>query len=147
MSLSIAQLGELPSPYYRVALKALIFDDEQRLLVLENDDGLTEIPGGGWEHGESIDECLERELAEELHGRLATRSGIDFTYQGQSDRGWHVLRLVVRAELVSLDDISPDDEMRAIRFVTREEFAQLEWASPERPIAAFAATIWGEAKE
>lgn len=51
---------DLPSTYYRVSLKALIFDTQNRLLVLRGENGKWELPGGGWEHGESVEACLRR---------------------------------------------------------------------------------------
>jgi ADP-ribose pyrophosphatase YjhB (NUDIX family) len=67
-----------PSPFYRVSVKALVFDRDGRLLVVQEPDGLWEVPGGGWEHGESFEECLARELAEEIMAlRWVTRGQFD----------------------------------------------------------------------
>ena len=57
---------DLPSTYYRVSLKALVFDDQQRLLVLGDKDGQWELPGGKLELSEAPELCLVREIAEEL---------------------------------------------------------------------------------
>src|SRR5579875_3493356 len=56
----------IPSTFYRVSVKALVFDRENRLLVMQNGDDTWELPGGGWEHGEQLDDCLRREVQEEL---------------------------------------------------------------------------------
>jgi len=60
-------------------VKALIFNEANQILVVQNGDGNWEIPGGGWEHGESFRDCLEREIDEELAARVATNSGIVLT--------------------------------------------------------------------
>jgi hypothetical protein len=66
------------SPFYRVSVKALVFDRDGRLLVVQEPDGLWEVPGGGWEHGESFEKCLARELAEEIMAlRWVTRGQFD----------------------------------------------------------------------
>lgn len=62
--------------HYRVSAKALIKDDQNRLLLIKegNDSGL-ELPGGGIEHGETATQALKRELQEELgvEATIATR--------------------------------------------------------------------------
>jgi 8-oxo-dGTP pyrophosphatase MutT (NUDIX family) len=76
------QLKNLPSTFYRVAVKCLVFDDTGRLLVAENEDGEFELPGGGWEHGESLEECIQRELQEELGVRAANIGAVEMVLQG-----------------------------------------------------------------
>lgn len=51
----------------RVSLKAVIFDDQGRVLVVkESGRDWWDIPGGGLDHGETIKEALARELFEEV---------------------------------------------------------------------------------
>jgi ADP-ribose pyrophosphatase YjhB (NUDIX family) len=51
----------------RVTLKAVILDEEGRILVVkEHGRDWWDIPGGGIEHGETIKEALARELFEEV---------------------------------------------------------------------------------
>lgn len=55
---------------FRLSLKALIVDDQGRvLLVKEAGRDWWDLPGGGLDHGESIAEGLARELAEEVNLR------------------------------------------------------------------------------
>ena len=57
-----------PTDYlYRVSLKALIRDERGRVLVVK-EGGRTywDLPGGGMDHGETIDVALARELHEEV---------------------------------------------------------------------------------
>ena len=56
---------QIKSPYYRVSVKAKINFNGKTLLVKE-DDKKWDLPGGGIEHYETIDEALKRELTEEL---------------------------------------------------------------------------------
>ena len=53
------------SAQFRVAVSALIFDDERVLLALRRDIGWWNLPGGGMEIGETVDEALCREVSEE----------------------------------------------------------------------------------
>ncbi|HUD07906.1 MAG TPA: NUDIX hydrolase [Candidatus Saccharimonadales bacterium] len=56
---------------YRVSAKALITDQNHKLLfVEENKHHGFELPGGGIEIGESVFEALQRELSEELGAKL-----------------------------------------------------------------------------
>src|SRR5579875_2422811 len=117
----VSRRPEMISPFYRVSVKALVFDAENRLLVVQESAGHWELPGGGWEHGETLEQCLARELDEELHAHLVS---IDLSTQrawpaiGASHR-YHRLKLTVHARLASCV-ISPDQEIRAARWVTPE---------------------------
>jgi 8-oxo-dGTP pyrophosphatase MutT (NUDIX family) len=57
---------------YRVSVKAIITDDAGRILLLKERDGSWELPGGGLEHAENIQEALAREITEET-GLTVTR--------------------------------------------------------------------------
>ncbi|GLV56462.1 DNA mismatch repair protein MutT [Dictyobacter sp. S3.2.2.5] len=50
---------------FRVAVSALIFHEEQILLALRRDIGWWNLPGGGMEIGETVEEALHREVLEE----------------------------------------------------------------------------------
>lgn len=52
---------------FRVSLKAVMLDEQNRVLVVK-ESGRTswDLPGGGMEHGETVGEALARELHEEV---------------------------------------------------------------------------------
>src|SRR5512141_405894 len=50
---------------YRISVKAIIRDDNGRVLLIREEDGSWELPGGGLEHGEDFREALAREVTEE----------------------------------------------------------------------------------
>ena len=63
-------VGRRTDYLFRLSLKALIIDDQGRvLLVKEAGRDWWDLPGGGLDHGESIAEGLARELAEEVNLR------------------------------------------------------------------------------
>ena len=52
---------------YRVSFKCLILDQDNKVLVVKERDRTSwDIPGGGIEHGETIEQSIERELFEEV---------------------------------------------------------------------------------
>ena len=57
--------GILEAAHYRVSVKALITNEEGKLLLLRQRLGSLDLPGGGLEHGEEPTACLIREVAEE----------------------------------------------------------------------------------
>lgn len=134
-------MPDLPSPFYRVALKLIILDASRRLLVVKNRDGMWEIPGGGWEHDEPLAACAARELHEELGIQTAVElDDIAFTYRARSKHGHINLRLVVPARIGN-HDFQPS-EMVDKRFVTKEELVALPMESDEAPIKQLTANIW-----
>jgi 8-oxo-dGTP diphosphatase len=66
----------MPSrPRFRVGVKAVIFRDKRVLLLRRRDDlalypGLWDLPGGGVEEGETLEEALVREVSEEAGFRI-----------------------------------------------------------------------------
>ncbi len=143
-SLSLAQLRQLRSPFYRVAVKALIFDAQQRLAVVINEDGLTELPGGGWEKDESMSDCVAREVLEETSGKVGRVGAVKLVVRGTSRHGWPVVRLVVPVELQDTTSLKPGNDMQAVRFLTKEEFMRQDFDTTDRAIQAYADTIWSD---
>ncbi|MDB5185274.1 MAG: ADP-ribose pyrophosphatase [Candidatus Saccharibacteria bacterium] len=123
MSLSLDDLGDLPSPFYRVAIKALIMRDS-KLLLAKNQDGDWELPGGGWEHDETVQTCLERELDEELGAELLAYGPVEHIFRGESGHGWKVMRLLVRATIGDAE-LAPGDDLVAAGWFTKAQFLEL----------------------
>lgn len=141
MPLTLDQLQELPSPFYRVAIKVLILDEQNRLLVVFNEDGEAEIPGGGWEYDQTFEESLQREVSEELNAEIKNISQVQLVFPSTSDHGWRVVRIVVKAELAT-PGFAPGDDMTAARFVTYKEFLGLNFDQTDAPIQQYAEQIW-----
>ena len=142
MSRFIDDQGLLKSPFYRVALRAIIRDGQQRVLVVENEDHTYELPGGGWEHDETFEENIRREFLEELGVEPAEIGDVFFVYRAQHTvlKHW-MLRVVLHASIKSTD-FKPTD-MIAAKFVTKEEFLTLPWCDEDRPVLEHIDKIWG----
>lgn len=140
----MSQLRGLPSPYYRVAVKVLLQDDLGRILVVQNKRGKWEMPGGGWEHDETLEECVTREIDEELRVGVSNISDVEFVLRGYSQTyDVHAIRLVVRAVLLS-DDLQPNDDITAYKFVNRHDFLHLDMVGSDAEFQNATADIWGD---
>lgn len=71
------RLNDIDDCLYRVAIRVLIVQNDKVLLVKEADDDWWALPGGGVDHGETIEATLMREVEEEL-GVPADRVSSDF---------------------------------------------------------------------
>lgn len=60
------RLNDIDDCLYRVAVRVLIVQDNKVLLVKEVSDNWWALPGGGVDHGETIESSLTREVEEEL---------------------------------------------------------------------------------
>lgn len=64
--------------FYRVSVKGLSVDENGRFLLIREDNGKWELPGGGLDHGEGPIQGLKREIQEE--------TGLIITYVSPSPK-------------------------------------------------------------
>ena len=98
---------------FRISLKAVIFDKSGKLLVTNETGRPWHLPGGGLEHGESIEQGLKRELAEETGymGQLKYKViGAEPSWSDELNM-WQMW-IVVEAKIDSFDFM--DDRTRLI---------------------------------
>jgi 8-oxo-dGTP diphosphatase len=60
------RLNDIDDCLYRVAIRVLVVQNDKVLLVKEASDSWWALPGGGVDHGETIEKTLSREVEEEL---------------------------------------------------------------------------------
>lgn len=122
------RLNDIGDCLYRVAARVLVIQDGKVLLVKEADDGWWALPGGGIDHGESIELTVSREVEEEL-GVPASKVLSDFKIAyyniGQ------VVSSVPRMNLffkVSVPEASlkKTDHVSEWKWFTKEEFLKQE---------------------
>ena len=130
----------IPSPFYRVSIKALVFDDQNRLLVCLVPGDKWEMPGGGLEHGESIEDCLKREFQEELGSKVESVDNVAFTYKAKSPRGYWAMRLAIPVKLESRS--FKNGEMSDSMFITKDELLSLDMQPDEGAIKKCVDQIW-----
>ena len=120
-------------------MKAAIKDSEDRVLLLREEDGNWELPGGGLEHGEDPKQGLAREVAEE------TGMTVDWM-SDQPETFWTIQKNVAGSPLkwfafvvyearVS-GEFRPDPvngEAEEARYFTREEARALQLHDNTKP--------------
>ncbi len=112
----------IPDHFYRVSVKALILDSEKRFLLSLENKGIWELPGGGLSFGENPQECLVREVKEEMGLRVvhvSDKPSYFFTAPHRSGKWW-ICNVVYEVEVENLD-FKPSEECVELRFFTKEE--------------------------
>ncbi|MEX2512639.1 MAG: NUDIX domain-containing protein [Cyclobacteriaceae bacterium] len=89
-------------------MKALVYNDEKNgFLLVKEDNGCWELPGGGLDFGESPQEGLRREIWEEM--RLETsyvEAQPSYFFTTVSHRGVFIANVMYETRMVNLD-LSP----------------------------------------
>ena len=119
---------------FQVTVKGLSFDDDGRLLLVKQKDGIWDLPGGRLEHGEDLASALRRECLEEMGIACEVRDRAPrFAWSARDGDGtWRVV-LCFRIALPNLE-IEPSDECVEIGFFDVGSMARLALAEQTRPI-------------
>src|SRR5688572_15946210 len=102
-----------PENYYRLALKPLIYDDQARLLVGQEAGGAWTMIGGGWDHGETWEDCIRREVAEEIGAEVVSvgKTFIFYRHTTLSGKPKVSIAVLVRVADHNFTFNSDDDEV------------------------------------
>lgn len=122
-----SRLTQIDDCLYRVSIKALILDRHKLLLVKEWDDDWWSFPGGGIEHGESIQEALHREIEEELgvtHENIESDLEIIHTGIGAIVEKLPMVNLFVRVD-IPIEEIKSTSDVVEYRWFEFDELTQL----------------------
>jgi 8-oxo-dGTP pyrophosphatase MutT (NUDIX family) len=121
----VENIPEVPDCFYRVSIKALILDEEKRFLLIQENNGRWELPGGGLNFGEQPHACLTREINEEMAipiTHIADRPSYFFVASRRNGAHWS--SNIVYETTVDHLEFSPSDECVAVRFFTTQEALQ-----------------------
>lgn len=139
------RLNDIDDCLYRVALRVLIVQDNKVLLVQELPEKWWAFPGGGVDHGESIEATLAREVEEEL-GIPAKEVTSDFQIVHYNIGG--VVNTIPRMNLfykatIPKELLATTEHVAKWRWFSKEEFMQLDM-HPSYDKAALVDVIFGD---
>ncbi|MBI5470313.1 NUDIX hydrolase [Candidatus Kaiserbacteria bacterium] len=127
-----------PNNFYRVTAKGIQYRDGKILLCedwsplnkFNGKKAAWELPGGGVDFGESLEDALVREVKEEMGVDIAwveDKPTYVWTERRGNIRGmewWYSCVIAYRFELASLE-VVPSEECRSVRFFTIDEIRTL----------------------
>ena len=123
------RLEEIDDSLYRVAVRALILLDNKILAVKEVDgDDWWAIPGGGVDYGESLKDCLLREIKEEIGvASFSVSSDFQIVHNNIGKVVNGVPRMNVFFKVfVPQDKITKTDHVEEWGWFTKDEFLELK---------------------
>lgn len=120
---------EIPNNFYRTALKALIVNEEEKILLcLEHENW--DFPGGAIEFGESVEESLTREIMEEAEltvVKIAKKPRLFLVFQ--NIRNYWSTNALYEVE-VDGDELNNKLKDGNIRFYSKEEIKKIKYIYP-----------------
>lgn len=139
------RLNNIDDCLYRVAIRVLIVKNDKVLLVKEDSDDWWALPGGGIDHGETVESSLIREVEEEL-GIPAKAVSSDFQIVHYNIG--NIVNTVPRMNLFFKASI-PEELLRAkdrvleCKWFTKDEFMR-QAMHPSYDKAALVNVVFGE---
>ncbi len=131
-------MENLPKSFYRVSIKGLILsEDRKKFVVALEKSGYWELPGGGMDFPETPENCLRREIREEM-GLIVTNISKQPVHVlvGENLNGTRSMNIVYEIELKDLN-FTPSDECLEIRFISPDEIDSINAFRNVRELADF----------
>ena len=116
----------IPPCFYRLSVKALIHNDEWKFLLVKEENNLWEFPGGWVDYWEDLQECLKREVREEMWlETIFIAEEPSYFFTSTNLKWWNIANVLYGTKLKDFD-FTPSEECREIWFFTLEEAKKLE---------------------
>ncbi len=121
----------IPNCFYRVSIKAVIRNVDGKILLAKEHDGRRDLPGGWWDHGETIAQTIQREIQEELgvHWEITQHTPLGIRTIVRPPEWWedediHVLIMAYETK-ISSSFFTPSSECEEVRFFSLSELKDL----------------------
>lgn len=113
--------------YYRISIKGIVIDDDDKILLSLEDNGKWEMLGGGLDHDEDPLDCLRREINEEtgLEVTWVSDQPKYFITSMRSTGDSYIANVIYEIKLNNYN-FTPSDECQELRFFSAEELHQVE---------------------
>lgn len=114
-------MKSIPDCYYRTSIKALVLNEEKKILLIKEANGKWELPGGGLEFGETPHDCLHREVKEEMGLEIISiRDRPSYFISLLHEKfGW-ITNTLYESQFKNFE-FTPSDECVELRFFNRSE--------------------------
>jgi 8-oxo-dGTP diphosphatase len=141
-------LSQLPKKYETIVVDCFLFDSKKRVLLQRRSmnrklfPGFWDAIGGHLEPGESIEECLRREIKEETSMDLTRIHALVHQFDWNSEGSAVNLQFVAEAEGTPIPE---EGKVTELRWVDRDELEKLGvWLTIEMKTGVLAALAYIE---
>lgn len=113
--------------YYRISIKGIVIDDDGRILLSREENGMWEMLGGGLDHEEDHTTCLKREIHEET-GLVVTYispSPKYFVTCKRRNKDSYIANVIYEIKLENFE-FTPSDECQELRFFSVDEMKKVD---------------------
>jgi len=122
---------------FQISIKGLCFDAQNHLMMIKEEDGTWEIPGGRLEAGEEILSTLKREIKEEMGLECEIVDQKPFCIYSTFDQDTLPRLMIFYKIRLNNLDFTPSDECTEIKFCTKDEITQLNLISQLKSLISF----------
>ena len=127
-------ISKYPNTFFRVSLKAVIENHKGEILCVKEAGSEWTLPGGGLDHGETVEQGLRRELFEEValdqdESFTLTPVGHDVMWV-ESRKAWQ-LWVIFRVSFDEIPLFSRGADADDIAFINPRTFADSPWRAQQ----------------
>ncbi len=110
---------------FQVSVKGVCFDIDGKIMMIQEPDGLWELPGGRIQKGEEFIDCLKRECLEETGLKCEVLDARPFIVYPTIDKEGRARIMVFFKISIKDFNFKPSDECVALKFYDKSEIRTL----------------------
>ncbi|MFA5917699.1 MAG: NUDIX hydrolase [Candidatus Gracilibacteria bacterium] len=117
-------MNNIENGWYRISVKALIYNKSGEFLLCKEDNGVWDIPGGGLDHGEDPINCITRELKEEM--------GLEVVFINKTPKYFVTANKPESKTRPWIANICYEVKVKDLNYNTSKECVEIGFFSPEK---------------